>query len=86
MCCTYEYEKLNPDVYAPLGTDSGSVPNAQWPLGLSHNRFGVGKESGWARQQNTEQLPATQIWLGWTCVSRPTHTVNYAGTRKMNGP
>lgn len=31
-------EKQNPDLYAPPGTDSGSVPNAKWPLGLSHNR------------------------------------------------
>ncbi|KAJ8106051.1 hypothetical protein ONZ43_g7193 [Nemania bipapillata] len=35
---TFEYEKLNPDLYAPPGTDTGDVPNAMWPLGLSHNR------------------------------------------------
>jgi oxalate decarboxylase family bicupin protein len=33
-------------------------------MGLSHNRFGVGKESGWARQQNTDQLPAAKDMAG----------------------
>ncbi|KAH6674450.1 RmlC-like cupin domain-containing protein [Halenospora varia] len=61
---TYEYEKLNPDLFAPPETDSGSVPQAQWPLGLSHNRFGVGKQSGWARQQNTGQLPSATEMAG----------------------
>ncbi|KAH7350878.1 RmlC-like cupin domain-containing protein [Rhexocercosporidium sp. MPI-PUGE-AT-0058] len=55
---SYAYEKLNLDVFAPPGTDSGAVPNAQWPMGLSHNRFGSRKRSGYARQQNTQQLPA----------------------------
>lgn len=54
---TYEYVKLNTDTFAPPRTDSGDIPQAQWPMGLSHNRFGVGKQSGWARQQNTDQLP-----------------------------
>ncbi|CAL3967191.1 unnamed protein product [Diplocarpon coronariae] len=40
-------------------TDSGSIFNAQWPLGLSHNRFGSGKQSGYARQQTERQLPAS---------------------------
>ena len=61
---TYEYEKLNPDVYAPPGTDSGALPNAMWPLGLSHNRFGTGTNSGWARQQNVDQLPAATAMAG----------------------
>jgi oxalate decarboxylase family bicupin protein len=61
---TYEYERLNPDSFAPPGTDAGDVPQAQWPLGLSHNRFGVGRESGWARQQNTDQLPAATQMAG----------------------
>jgi hypothetical protein len=42
---TYEYVKLNPDTFAPPETDSGDIPQAQWPMGLSHNRFGVGKQS-----------------------------------------
>lgn len=61
---TYEYEKLNPDMYAPPGTDSGSVPNAKWPLGLSHNRPGYKGRSGWARQQNTASLPAAKQMAG----------------------
>lgn len=61
---TFEYEKLNPDLFAPPGTDSGSVPNAMWPLGLSHNRLGSGTTSGWARQQNTAQLPAASQMAG----------------------
>jgi oxalate decarboxylase family bicupin protein len=59
--------KSNPDTWAPPGTDSsesGAVPQAQWPLGLSHNRFGVGDRSGWARQQNTGQLPAATALAG----------------------
>ncbi|KAK8900862.1 hypothetical protein QC760_010626 [Botrytis cinerea] len=58
---TYEYQKLNPDVFAPPGTDSGDVPQAQWPMGMSHNRLGIGKKSGWARQQNTDQLPVAEM-------------------------
>ncbi|KAM3066216.1 hypothetical protein ACMFMG_012120 [Clarireedia jacksonii] len=61
---TYEYQKLNPDTFAPPGTDSGSVPQAQWPMGMSHNKFGSGKTSGWARQQNTEQLPSATAMAG----------------------
>ncbi|KAB5545483.1 RmlC-like cupin domain-containing protein [Coniochaeta sp. 2T2.1] len=33
---TYEYEKLNPDTYAPPGTDAGSVPQNMWNMGMSH--------------------------------------------------
>lgn len=56
-----EVEKQNSDVYAPPGTDSGDVPNAKWPLALSHNRHGK-DSAGWARQQNVNQLPiATQM-------------------------
>ncbi|SMR51918.1 unnamed protein product [Zymoseptoria tritici ST99CH_3D1] len=56
-----EVEKQNPDLYAPPGTDAGDVPNAKWPLALSHNRHGL-NASGWARQQNVGQLPiATQM-------------------------
>jgi oxalate decarboxylase family bicupin protein len=61
---TYEYERLNPDVYAPPGTDDGDVPQAKWPLGLSHNRFGTGRQSGWARQQNQNELPAATAMAG----------------------
>lgn len=35
-----------------------------WPLGLSHNRFGTGGKSGWARQQNTDQLPSSTEFAG----------------------
>ncbi|KAG6016392.1 hypothetical protein E4U41_004448, partial [Claviceps citrina] len=61
---TLEYEKLNPDTFAPPGTDAGSVPNAKWPLGLSHNRPGSGGRAGWARQQNTANLPAAKQMAG----------------------
>ncbi|RDW61035.1 putative oxalate decarboxylase oxdD [Coleophoma cylindrospora] len=60
----FEYEKLNPDRFAPPGTDSGSLPNAMWPLALSSNRLGTGKTSGWARQQNIAQLPAATEMAG----------------------
>lgn len=61
---TFDYERLNPDLYAPPGTDAGSVPNAVWPMGLSHNRLGTGEKSGWARQQNTDVLPASSQMAG----------------------
>ncbi|TEY39081.1 hypothetical protein BOTCAL_0468g00110 [Botryotinia calthae] len=61
---TYEYQKLNPDLLAPPGTDSGDVPQAQWPMSLSRNRLGSGKKSGWARQQNTGQLPVATEMAG----------------------
>ncbi|KAK4628621.1 Oxalate decarboxylase OxdD [Fulvia fulva] len=56
-----ELEKQNSDLYAPPGTDAGDVPNAKWPLALSHNRHGR-ESAGWARQQNVGQLPiATEM-------------------------
>ncbi|KAL6407277.1 oxalate decarboxylase [Ilyonectria robusta] len=61
---TYEYEKLNPDLYAPPGTDTGDVPNAMWPLGLSHNRHGSQAGAGWARQQNQAVLPQATAMAG----------------------
>lgn len=61
---TYYYEKLNPDLYAPPGTDSGDVANAMWPLGLSHNRAGSDPSAGWARQQNQDVLPSATEMAG----------------------
>src|SRR3569833_1903887 len=61
---TFDYERLNPDLFAPPGTDAGDVPNAVWPLGLSHNRLGSQPGAGWARQQNTEVLPAAKAMAG----------------------
>jgi hypothetical protein len=43
---TEEYDVLNPDKLAPPGTDHGGVDNAQWPLGLSHSKLGLGR-AGW---------------------------------------
>jgi hypothetical protein len=61
---TYEYERLNPDLFAPPGTDSGDVPNAMWPFGLSHNRLGTDKGAGWSRQQNIDVLPIADSMAG----------------------
>lgn len=58
-----EVEKQNPDLYAPPGTDSGDVPNAKWPLALSHNRHGL-NGAGWARQQNVGNLPIATAMAG----------------------
>nr|POE56417.1 oxalate decarboxylase oxdc [Quercus suber] len=58
-----EIEKQNSDLYAPPGTDAGAVPNAKWPMGLSHNRHGL-KNSGYARQQNVNQLPVATAMAG----------------------
>ena len=61
---TYEYEKLNPDIYAPPSQDQGDVPQAMWPFGLSHVKQGTGKRSGWSRQQNIEVLPVADRMAG----------------------
>jgi len=60
---TEEYDILNPDKLAPPGTDHGAVSNAQWPLGLSHNKLGLSR-SGWARQQNVDNMPAATEMAG----------------------
>ena len=57
------YEKLNPDLYAPVGTDSGDFSNLKWPLGLSFNRPGL-QQAGFARQQNINQLPVATEMAG----------------------
>ncbi|KIJ62907.1 hypothetical protein HYDPIDRAFT_114033 [Hydnomerulius pinastri MD-312] len=54
-----QIDLMNADFLAPPTTDNGDVPNAKWPMGLSHNRLQTG---GWARQQNIEVLPlATEM-------------------------
>jgi hypothetical protein len=60
---TEAYDRLNPDKLAPPGSDSGSIPNAQWPLGLSHAKLGLGR-AGWSRQENTDQIPAATEFAG----------------------
>ncbi|PVI05089.1 Bicupin, oxalate decarboxylase/oxidase [Periconia macrospinosa] len=60
---TEEYDRLNSDLYIPPGTDEGSVPNAKWPFGLSHNRHGLAG-AGWAREQNVNQLPIATAMAG----------------------
>lgn len=60
---TEGYDRLNPDRLAPPGTDHGSIPDAQWPLGLSHVKMGLGS-AGWSRQQNTGQIPAATEMAG----------------------
>ncbi|KAJ5900034.1 hypothetical protein N7495_004778 [Penicillium taxi] len=52
----YYYDRINSDKLAPPGTDHGSTINAQWPMGLSHNRLGI-ENAGWARQENTDVMP-----------------------------
>jgi oxalate decarboxylase family bicupin protein len=58
-------DRQNPDLFAPPSTDAGDVPNAKWPLGLSHNRHGSGTgTAGWARQQNVDELPIATALAG----------------------
>ena len=57
-------QKQDPDLLARPGTDMGDVPNAKWPMGLSSARSGTGKNSGWARQQNTDELPIATAMAG----------------------
>ena len=56
-------DRENSDLFAPPGTDSGDVPNAKWPLGLSHNRHGL-KGAGFARQQNVDEMPIATAMAG----------------------
>jgi len=58
-----EIDRQNSDLFAPPGTDAGGLPNAKWPMGLSHNRHGL-ENAGWARQQNTQQLPIATAMAG----------------------
>ncbi|KAF2034027.1 Bicupin, oxalate decarboxylase/oxidase [Setomelanomma holmii] len=60
---TPAYDRLNSDIYAPPSSDMGDVPNAKWPFGLSHNRHGLAG-AGWARSQNTDQLPVSTAMAG----------------------
>lgn len=61
---TSAYDRLNSDLLARPGTDTGDLPNAKWPMGLSSNRAGTGENSGWARQQNTDELPVAKAMAG----------------------
>ncbi|KAI0322896.1 oxalate decarboxylase [Amylostereum chailletii] len=51
----------NPDLLAPPTTDHGDIPNAKWPFSLSANRIQTG---GWARQQNTDEMPLAKKMAG----------------------
>ena len=59
----YAIDRENSDAFAPPGTDTGGLPNAKWPMGLSPNRHGL-QNSGWARQQNIESLPSATEFAG----------------------
>ncbi|KAJ5555952.1 hypothetical protein N7513_003594 [Penicillium frequentans] len=59
----YAYDRINSDKLAPPGTDNGQTINAQWPMGLSHNRLGI-DNAGWARQENTVVMPAATEMAG----------------------
>ncbi|OBZ72415.1 Oxalate decarboxylase OxdC [Grifola frondosa] len=54
-------DQQNPDLLAPPSTDAGSIQNAKWPFGLSHNRLQTG---GWARQENIDVMPIAQSMAG----------------------
>ena len=59
----YAYDRINPNILAPPGSDQGDIPNPKWPMGLSHNRL-LPDQAGWVRQQNTEQLPIATAMAG----------------------
>ncbi|KAB5590672.1 Oxalate decarboxylase [Ceratobasidium theobromae] len=54
-------DREGPDFLAPPSTDSGSIENVKWPLGLSHNRL---QDGGWARQQNVHDMPIATTMAG----------------------
>lgn len=57
------YEKLSPDLYAPVGTDGGDVSSLKWPLGLSFNRPGL-QQAGFARQRNIDEFTVATEMAG----------------------
>ncbi|CAI7661610.1 unnamed protein product [Penicillium bialowiezense] len=59
----YYYDRINSDKLAPPGTDHGQTINAQWPMGLSHNRLGQ-DNAGWARQENVNVMPDATLMAG----------------------
>ncbi|KAB5591242.1 Oxalate decarboxylase [Ceratobasidium theobromae] len=54
-------DRQGPDFLAPPSTDSGSVENVKWSLGMSHNRI---QDGGWARQQNVHDMPIATTMAG----------------------
>ncbi|GJJ09996.1 hypothetical protein Clacol_004222 [Clathrus columnatus] len=54
-------DRESPDFLAPPTTDAGSIDNAKWPFGLSHNHLQTG---GWARQQNVGNMPLATAMAG----------------------
>ncbi|TFK67751.1 putative oxalate decarboxylase/oxidase [Pluteus cervinus] len=61
-------DEENPDLITPPSTDQGEVPNLKWPFSLSHNRL---SEGGWARQQNTQAMPAALDMAGVNMRLKP---------------
>ncbi|KAH9826568.1 oxalate decarboxylase, partial [Teratosphaeria destructans] len=67
-----EIQRQNSDLFARPGTDNGNVANAKWPMGLSSARSGTGGGNpGWARQQNTDELPIAIDMAGVDMRLRP---------------
>ena len=56
-------DRENSDLFVPPRTDAGDIPNAKWPLGLSHNRHGLGS-AGWARQQTVGEITIATAMAG----------------------
>lgn len=58
-------QRQNSDLLARPGTDMGDIPNVKWPMALSSTRSGTGGgQPGWARQQNTNELPVASAMAG----------------------
>ena len=58
-------QQQNSDLLIQPGTDAGDVPNAKWPMALSSTRSGTGGGNpGWARQENTDELPIATTMAG----------------------
>lgn len=51
----HDIDRQNPDSLAPPSTDYSSTAQLKWPFSLSHNRL---EDGGYARQENTDNLPA----------------------------
>src|SRR5258707_11319325 len=54
-------DQQNPDIYAPPGTDHGTLPNLRFSFSDAHMRL---KPSGWTRQVTVHELGVSKTIAG----------------------
>jgi hypothetical protein len=58
-----EIDRTHPDILAPPQSDTGDVPQLNWPMDLSHVKLGM-NNAGWSRQQNLKVMPIAKEFAG----------------------